>query len=105
MPRCASALPKYSTPRKRQYSLTYRDTGKRVPVMRRIAIRLGIAVAAFAAILAGAGYELTAAYTYEAPKPDYLKPSSLAEAQRDDLDYLKKLPDADWSYTPETRAK
>jgi hypothetical protein len=73
--------------------------------MRRIAIRLGIAVAAFAAILAGAGYELTAAYTYEAPKPDYLKPSSLAEAQRDDLDYLKKLPDADWSYTPETRAK
>jgi hypothetical protein len=44
-------------------------------------------------------------YIRQAPTPHYAPPHTIAEAQRDDLEYLRKYPYLDWSYTDSTRAK
>lgn len=44
-------------------------------------------------------------YIRQAPTPHYPPPHSRVEAQRDDLEYLRKYPYLDWSYTDTTRAK
>jgi hypothetical protein len=67
-------------------------------------LKLVVALMAVLGALAGAAYGLSLYYELPAPEPGYAKPRSLAEAQRDDLDYLRKLPWLDWSYTDETRA-
>jgi hypothetical protein len=61
-------------------------------------------------VLAGSGaasyfWGFTAFYSPQAPESHYPKPRTLAEAQRDDLDYLRKFLTLDWSYTPKTRAE
>jgi hypothetical protein len=61
-------------------------------------------------VLAGSGaaiyqWGFTAFYSPESPVPHYPKPRSVAEAQRHDLDYLRKFLTLDWSYTPATRAE
>lgn len=44
-------------------------------------------------------------YSVSPPQPHYPKPRSEAEAQRDDLDYLRNITWLDWSYTDATRAR
>ncbi len=72
--------------------------------MLRFAAKFGLAAAAFLVLLAAAAYSLLVAYYPQPPKPAFARPASLADAQRDDLAYLRKLPWLDWSYTPQTRA-
>ena len=43
-------------------------------------------------------------YSVHPPTPHYQTPRTLAEAQRDDLDYLRKITWLDWSYTEPTRS-
>ena len=43
-------------------------------------------------------------YSVYPPTPRYQTPRTLSEAQRDDLDYLRKITWLDWSYTGRTRS-
>src|SRR5689334_830630 len=70
---------------------------------KRMTIVAGAIVLAVAALVGGAVYELFEIYEETPPKPDYPKPRSLAEAQRDDLDYLRNLPRLDWSFSDQSR--
>ncbi len=63
------------------------------------------AIVVIAGLFALGLYWLYSTYKYTQPTADYPKPASKAEAQRDDLDYLRHLPQDDWSYTDKTRAE
>ena len=63
------------------------------------------AILVLAAVLAAGLYWLYSTYKYTQPEAHYAKPATPAEAQRDDLDFLRHLPQDDWSYTDKTRAE
>lgn len=76
----------------------------------RFIVKLGIGFLATLLIVAGAGalifLVLMPAHFNPAPPPkDYSKPSSALEAQRQDLDYLRRLIGLDRSYSPLARAE
>lgn len=60
-------------------------------------------VTAFA-LLVGLYYFSPLLYGVTPPPPHYEKPRNEAEAQRDDLDYLRNFTILDWSFTSQTRA-
>jgi hypothetical protein len=66
-------------------------------------------IGGIAVVMAGVGYgglQLTLAHFYpDPPAKDYPKPQSALEAQRQDLDYFKKLMALDRSYSPAARAE
>lgn len=68
-------------------------------------LRIAVAGVVVIGALAASVYGLYQFYQVSPPTVTYQKPRSLAEAQRDDLDYLRNLPRLDWSYTDETRAE
>lgn len=75
--------------------------------MRWGRIAIGVVIAAVVvggAVLLG-NYLIEWRYDYTQPTANYSKPASPAEAQRDDLDYLRHLPQDDWSYTDKTRTE
>ncbi|MGH6889026.1 MAG: hypothetical protein ACREHF_07505 [Rhizomicrobium sp.] len=73
--------------------------------------RVVVAIAASVTALAGGAvvffcfWGFSAYYSPAAPPTHYAPPRDLAQAQRDDLDYLRKFLYRDWSYTPRTRAR
>jgi hypothetical protein len=73
--------------------------------------RIFAAVVVAALIVLGGGavamfvWGFDAIYSPEQPAAHYAKPHNLAEAQRDDLDYLRLFLTWDWSYTATTRAE
>lgn len=67
-------------------------------------LRIVVAVVVVAGVLSASAYGLYEFYQVSPPRVTYPKPRSLAEAQRDDLDYLRNLTRLDWSYTDRTRA-
>lgn len=72
--------------------------------MRRVVVIAGVAAVAAVALLVVLYALSPILYGVYPPKPNYGAPRSEAEAQRDDLDYLRHFTTLDWSYTPETRA-
>ena len=71
----------------------------------KIIAEIAGAILVMVSLLAGGLYWLYSIYKYTQPDAHYPKPASKAEAQRDDLDYLRHLPQDDWSYTDKTRAE
>jgi hypothetical protein len=76
--------------------------------VRRIIIRTVVGIVVLAAIVAAAGggfYWTVTSYFNPAPPPlDYPKPASPLEAQRQDLDYFRKLVALDRSFSDSARA-
>lgn len=70
------------------------------PTLRRSAL---VAIAAVV-VLVGLGGAYIAHFRVQPPKVDYAKPSSALEAQRQDLDYFRRLLALDRSFTPQRRA-
>jgi hypothetical protein len=77
--------------------------------MKSIAARIGMVVIALiiavAAIGGGIFYLFGKHFYFDPPKPDYPKPTSALEAQRQDLDYFGKVLDLDRSFSPSARAE
>ncbi len=77
--------------------------------MTHIAARIGVIIIALVVVLVGGGYGLFHLFNqhfyFEPPKADYPHPSSALEAQRQDLDYFRKLMELDRSFSPSARAQ
>ncbi len=77
--------------------------------MWRTVVRIGLIVVAVAVVLGAVGaglfYGLFAHFYFDPPKADYPKPTSALEAQRQDLDYFRKLMKLDRSFSPIARAE
>jgi hypothetical protein len=77
--------------------------------VRRIIIRtvIGIVVLAVVVVAAGGGFywAMTSYFNPAPPSLHYAKPASALEAQRQDLDYFRKLTALDRSFSPAARAE
>ena len=75
--------------------------------MNRVAVRMGMVVIAFIIVVGGAGagifYLFNQHFYFDPPKPDYPKPATALEAQRQDLDYFRKAMELDRSFAPAAR--
>jgi hypothetical protein len=75
--------------------------------MLRAILRIGLFAFAMMAVLAvmsgGLLYSFSQHFYFSPPKADYPKPGSALVAQRQDLDYFKKLSYLDRSFSPEAR--
>lgn len=75
--------------------------------MRRVALRIGVAVLTIVVIAAlvggGLAYAMFKHFNPAPPKADFPRPANELEAQRQDLSYFRKLIALDRSYEPATR--
>src|SRR5271156_1435943 len=74
--------------------------------MRR-SMRIGLVAVALVVLIAAAGggvfFGFQHHFYFDPPKADYPKPKSALEAQRQDLDYFRKLMALDRSFSPAAR--
>src|SRR5690348_16006503 len=76
--------------------------------MRRVLKYGGALIGAFlllAAVIAGGFYAMQLHFNPEPPPANYPKPRTMLEAQRQDLDYFRKLLALDRAFSPAARAK
>lgn len=77
--------------------------------MARMVIRIVIFAVVLAVLVVAAGgglfYAFNQHFYFAPPIADYPKPASALEAQRQDLDYFRKLMELDRSFSPVTRAQ
>jgi hypothetical protein len=71
----------------------------------KIGLIAGAVVLVIAAALGGLYFAFTQNFMAGPPSPDYPKPKSALEAQRQDLDYFRKVMALDRSFSPTARAK
>src|SRR5579862_2652811 len=73
--------------------------------LRRIAWIVGAFIVVIAAGLGGLYFVFMGTFKPAPPVPDYPKPASALEAQRQDLDYFTKVMALDRSFSPSARAE
>jgi hypothetical protein len=77
--------------------------------MGRIILRIFLVVVALAVVVVGAGgglfYAFNQHFYFDPPKADYPRPANALEAQRQDLDYFRKILALDRSFSPAARAE
>src|SRR5579864_7505004 len=74
-------------------------------ILRRLAFVLVACAVVIAAGLAGLYFAFTENFKLDAPTPDYAKPRSALDAQRQDLNYFRKVMALDRSFSPAARAQ
>src|SRR5437016_2976090 len=73
--------------------------------LRRIGLAAGAILVVIAACLGGLYFAFTQNFKTDPPTPDYPKPASALEAQRQDLDYFRRVMALDRSFSPAARAE
>lgn len=73
--------------------------------IRRVAIWIGGTVAVIVLALGGLYWEFTSRFTPDAPAANYPKPANALQAQRQDIDYYRKLMALDRAFSPDARTE
>jgi hypothetical protein len=77
--------------------------GSVLSIPRRTVFRIGVSIVIFLIIVIGVSSVIIYPTFKQPPQANFSPPKNLAEAHRQDLEYLKHLTEIDRSFTPETK--